>query len=359
VLGVTANGDVVAWGHNEHGQCEVPTDLADVRQVTAGPYHSLALKADGTVIAWGRFISHDGSVPAFVPPDLGAVSKIGTSSNAVFAEVSTDCNGDAVPDIVELSTHDCNGNEIHDSCDAAVDRVEDCNANGIGDTCEKQLAVSLSSGQLTPIGFQINQTWIIEGTVRAASAVRLNIDAHGDFGGTQEYVRVRLGVGFDEIVLRGTNDCGTGEPTSTAMHVLSPEQFNAAISLDGALRVTMEPSIAVDPTGCGDGTWIKASLEYLGAKPSDCNANGLLDGCEISAGYSPDSNNNGVIDTCEDLAMPCPADFDQSGVVNGADLGILLSAWGVAAQPGVDLNSDGIISGADLGLLLSAWGSCG
>jgi hypothetical protein len=49
-----------------------------------------------------------------------------------------------------------------------------------------------------------------------------------------------------------------------------------------------------------------------------------------------------------------PADLDDSGTVDGADLGILLGAWGNA---GGDINGDGITDGTDLGLLLAAWGS--
>lgn len=49
-------------------------------------------------------------------------------------------------------------------------------------------------------------------------------------------------------------------------------------------------------------------------------------------------------------------DLSQDGLVNGADLGILLAAWGT---PGADLNGDGTTDGADLGLLLSAWGTRG
>jgi hypothetical protein len=46
-------------------------------------------------------------------------------------------------------------------------------------------------------------------------------------------------------------------------------------------------------------------------------------------------------------------DINGDGVVNGADLGLLLSGW---AQPGPpDLNHDGTTNGADLGLLLSHW----
>jgi hypothetical protein len=43
--------------------------------------------------------------------------------------------------------------------------------------------------------------------------------------------------------------------------------------------------------------------------------------------------------------------------VNGADLGLLLSAWGVMGNDVLgDLNGDGVVDGADLGALISAWG---
>ena len=47
-------------------------------------------------------------------------------------------------------------------------------------------------------------------------------------------------------------------------------------------------------------------------------------------------------------------DLNGDGVVNGADLGLLLGAWGTPG-PG-DLNGDGTVTGSDLGLLLGAWG---
>ncbi len=52
-------------------------------------------------------------------------------------------------------------------------------------------------------------------------------------------------------------------------------------------------------------------------------------------------------------ALPClPADFNCDGVIDGADLGELLAAWGT---PDGDLNDDGITDGADLGILLTLW----
>jgi len=53
------------------------------------------------------------------------------------------------------------------------------------------------------------------------------------------------------------------------------------------------------------------------------------------------------------------ADLNGDGTVDGADLGILLNAWGsCAGSPCLgDLNGDGVVDGADLGILLNAWGS--
>lgn len=56
---------------------------------------------------------------------------------------------------------------------------------------------------------------------------------------------------------------------------------------------------------------------------------------------------------------PCTGDLNADGVVDGADLGLLLGAWGEVSRGGpVDLNGDGVVDGADLGLLLGAWGPC-
>ena len=58
----------------------------------------------------------------------------------------------------------------------------------------------------------------------------------------------------------------------------------------------------------------------------------------------------------EPIAPPCPADLDGNGSVNGADLGLLLSAWGSDTYD-VDGNGDGV-NGSDLGIMLGAWGGC-
>ena len=58
-----SNGFVILWGADEAGQCDAPTNLSNVVDVAAGPYHSLALLQNGTVVAWGDDIYGETDVP--------------------------------------------------------------------------------------------------------------------------------------------------------------------------------------------------------------------------------------------------------------------------------------------------------
>jgi hypothetical protein len=82
--------------------------------------------------------------------------------------------------------------------------------------------------------------------------------------------------------------------------------------------------------------------------PASLNGNGSLEAGEFL-----------TIDLCAlSSAGCCRADLSGDGMVNGADLGSVLAAWGTA-NAAADLNGDGTVNGADLGELLSAWGTCG
>ena len=58
----------------------------------------------------------------------------------------------------------------------------------------------------------------------------------------------------------------------------------------------------------------------------------------------------------------CLGDINEDGVVDGADLALLLGDWGGCPGGGApcpgDLNGDGVVDGADLAVLLGAWGFC-
>jgi formylglycine-generating enzyme required for sulfatase activity len=53
----------------------------------------------------------------------------------------------------------------------------------------------------------------------------------------------------------------------------------------------------------------------------------------------------------------CDADTNGDGIVDSADLGALLSEWGLCVNCTADVNGDNLVDSADLGTLLSFWGS--
>ena len=56
------------------------------------------------------------------------------------------------------------------------------------------------------------------------------------------------------------------------------------------------------------------------------------------------------------LTPPCPGDINGDGVIDTADLGLLIGGFGTG-DVAADINSDGIVDTADLGILIGAFGS--
>ena len=69
-VALKGDGTVVAWGNNSDGQTIVPEDLSGVTAIAAGRYHTVALKKDGTVVCWVK-----GKLTP-VPTDLTEVAAI-------------------------------------------------------------------------------------------------------------------------------------------------------------------------------------------------------------------------------------------------------------------------------------------
>jgi IPT/TIG domain/Regulator of chromosome condensation (RCC1) repeat/Bacterial Ig-like domain (group 3) len=78
-------GTVVAWGSNSYGQCRVPA--GDFVAVSAGTYHSLAMKPDGTVAAWGDNSYGESSVPAgnYLAVAAGSMHSLGLRADGTLA----------------------------------------------------------------------------------------------------------------------------------------------------------------------------------------------------------------------------------------------------------------------------------
>src|SRR5512143_2574952 len=70
-LGLKPDGRIVAWGYNEEGQCNVPEPNADFAAVAGGQAHSVALRSDGTIAAWGANWAGQCDIPS---PNAGFVA---------------------------------------------------------------------------------------------------------------------------------------------------------------------------------------------------------------------------------------------------------------------------------------------
>lgn len=83
----------------------------------------------------------------------------------------------------------------------------------------------------------------------------------------------------------------------------------------------------------------------------DCNGNGVADNVEISAGAA-DWDHDQILDSCEYKI----GDLNLNGVVDGADVSILLGWWGIPNPLYGDLNDDNVVNAFDLGILLGRFG---
>jgi hypothetical protein len=130
------------------------------------------------------------------------------------------------------------------------------------------------------------------------------------------------------------------------------EHFEDTDGVPGVLRllgctVSANVSGQASPTGAG-------GLRVIGRQQS-CVLGGGTTVCgnlarNVSGGYLA----SGAWTVCD-----CEADVFENGIVDGADLGIVLSMWGAPNPNGTgDLNHDGSVDGADLTMLLNSWGAC-
>lgn len=77
---------------------------------------------------------------------------------------------------------------------------------------------------------------------------------------------------------------------------------------------------------------------------------------DLTAEWDPFAEDPGE-DGPAEPAADCPGDFNGDGVIDGADMGLMLGAWG-DADPKLDLDGSGAVDGGDLGMLLGFWGPC-
>ncbi|UCF06094.1 MAG: hypothetical protein JSV33_03425, partial [bacterium] len=79
-LGLKSDGRIVAWGRNNKDQCTVPEPNGGFIAVAGGAEHSLGLKSDGTILVWGNNFSGQCNVPE---PNEGFIAVAGGMSHSL------------------------------------------------------------------------------------------------------------------------------------------------------------------------------------------------------------------------------------------------------------------------------------
>ena len=219
-----------------------------------------------------------------------------------------------------------------------------CAAGGI--TTENTWAVTLDLATGSTGGFDVSVSCVSFGVNNGGSAVPTRVQLWIDTDGGDP---VEPGVDLELI--------GTRETVSVTGQNLQRASFDPPICVPADTQLVV--TLAMDPSTDGFATFGGNNL------PSDSSTYILSASCGLTTftklediGF-PDFN--WVVDLEADLGCDdggCTGDFNDDGVVDGADFGYILAAWGPCKGCPEDLDGNGTVNGADVGLLLAVWGAC-
>jgi len=172
-------------------------------------------------------------------------------------------------------------------------------------------------------------------------------------GGIPPY-SISMGGEMDELRIWSVVRSQSQIQTNMLERVPLPQPSLAAYwRFDEGAGIVANDATTAHPAAISGATWLPTQAM------SDCNKNALPDSCDIAEGTSADRNENGIPDECE-----CEADVDGSGVVNVADLLLLIQLWGPCfnfvcgyadiAPPG----GNHAVNVEDLLAVINAWGAC-
>ena len=166
-VGLKANGTVVAMGYNDYGQCDVD-DWTDIVATSAGGYYTVGLKADGTVVAVGD--NTDGQCEVSDWRDIVAISAgsrhtVGLKSDGTVVAVGYNdegaCDVTDWRDIVSISAG--NGHTVGLKADGTVVALG-YYADGRCGVTDWTDIVAISAGNWHTVGLKSDGTVVAVGS---------------------------------------------------------------------------------------------------------------------------------------------------------------------------------------------------
>jgi hypothetical protein len=290
----------------------------------------------------------------------------GLSSFGRWSDESEAVVGGGQGYIIEYSA-DCNGDGVVDKGQILSGQLADLNSNGIPDGCENPCVFSRQpqSQALQPGGnaafsiefARLGQSfqWRRDGVNLANSSritgvttpnLTINSVAVGDQGS------------YDCVV---TGSCGTVVSQAAAL------SCKPIISLQPPAQAALVPGLTLT-----NGVPTNATYTYRWRQNGQnlFNIPGLIAGATTRTLtlLSDDSSLVGTYDcvltnvcgstTSDATFIPCPADFNLDGGVDGGDVQALFAEWSEGLES-ADLNQDGGIDGGDLSTFFTRWeGGC-
>ncbi|MEI7658321.1 MAG: reprolysin-like metallopeptidase [Phycisphaerae bacterium] len=291
-----------------------PNTSTQVVAASASPATDTTAPANTTLFYWVR-ASNTCGASALGGGDAGSALGIPTAPSGVSAADGTSCNGIAVT-----------WNAAPGAADYRVWR----------NTSPTITGASLL-GTVTATAFD-------DTTASAGVTFHYFIDAGNACG--------RSPAGGPDAGTRGAGPSFTLQPADATVDEGQTATFTAQASGGGAVyqwRFGGVPVVNNPPriTGAQTGTLTINSVMQSDAGQYDATASTAC-GTATSTAATLTVN----------AGIPCPADFNMDGGVDGGDVADFFAAW-ESADPSADVNQDGGIDGGDIGTFYDAWSAGG
>jgi alpha-tubulin suppressor-like RCC1 family protein len=311
-----------AQGAATYGVCSIPSNLERVQMIALGQEHAVAIERNTrSVVCWGDNSELQCALPSGLQPAY--LIAAGEAHSASIANGS----GAALR---------CWGRNLFGQCN-----VPALGGRPVKVSCGRNHTLAIVHDQQGRASVRGWGSWGGAGQQQLAVSIEPSL-IHQPLGSDSEPVEISGGGLHSMALLKdGTVVCW-GVPGSGQTRTPGNAGHCRAIAAGGLHSVAITTSDRVAAWG-SDVVNQVSGPETLAQVPA------------VAAG---DNRTLVYVDT----ALPLPNDIDGDGCTNGADLGIILSAWGTDGlipdtdpQQNADLNGDGVVNGADLGLLLEDW----